>query len=352
MTIERLYKVNQKLKLENGLYVASLGEEYVDFCWIRDIYYQALPDKFLNPKGYEQTYHTLLDYMIGLEEKYDNKISWLIKNPRPINTTRFIHPRFNKDLSEITSEWGNIQLDAIGYFLLGIAEGVSDGLNIVRNLEDVKIIQKIINMLEAISYHTVKDNGAWEEYSEIHASSIGAIAGGLIKLKEVAHICHIQIPSSLISKGMCVLNSILPNESATKHVDLALLTLIYPFNVVTPQQRDKILDNVEKYLLRNNGVIRYIGDEYYNNCKDNQPIGSEMEWSFGLAYLSIIYSQMGDKNKAQFYLDKILKPINKDTMYIPEGYYSNTNDANPNIPLGWSVALAIIASIYINKKEA
>ena len=98
---EKLIKVNRSLRLENGLYVASNGEFYRNFCWIRDIYNQSLPELTINPSNYQQTYQTLLDYLHNIEDNYDNKISWLIQQPKPIDSTRFIHPRFYPNLHEI-----------------------------------------------------------------------------------------------------------------------------------------------------------------------------------------------------------------------------------------------------------
>jgi phosphorylase kinase alpha/beta subunit len=209
-------------------------------------------------------------------------------------------------------------------------------------------------MLEATQYHNMKDSGAWEENVEVHASSVGAIVGSLKALKDT--YLSLEIDESLIAKGQCALDDLLPNESITKHTDLALLTLIYPFKVTTEYQTNKILKNVEKYLVRTNGVIRYIEDIYYNKANPKtyhdygglyerglSIKGNEMEWTFGFAYLSIIYNQLGDKHKAKTYIDKIINPIDKETMYIPEGYYAGTNIPCPNNPLGWAVALTMIS---------
>ena len=51
-----------------------------------------------------------------------------------------------------------------------------------------------------------------------------------------------------------------PRESETKEVDMAQLSLIYPYNVVNSEQRDAILKNVEEKLLKEKGILRYIGE--------------------------------------------------------------------------------------------
>ena len=137
-----------------------------------------------------------------------------------------------------------------------------------------------------------------------------------------------------------------PRESQGKFVDLSLLSLIWPYNVVTDTQRQKILDDVEYHLLRNRGVIRYKGDKYYNRNADG--FSEEAEWTFGLAWLAIIYENMGDFKRA----DELLKTlIASDTPEgLPELYFSNSPKYNENTPLGWSESLFIVALFQMERK--
>jgi len=335
--LDKLYKVNDLLRKEfSGLYVASLGKNYVNYVWVRDCYYQSKPMLNKTPEAYIQTYHSLLDYYKGLNYKYNNKVDHLIKNPFPLDNIRFIHPRFYPNLKEITGDWGNLQIDALGYFFLGIAEGLQNGLDIIRDESDNEIINKLINVLVSIKYWNVHDNGIWEENEEIHASSLGAVLGGLIALEDTGF----NMPLKIYRNGKKRLNDLLPSESLSKKIDLSLLTLIYPFNVLDDYNTKIIIKNVHKYLERERGLIRYIGDKYYNTNIDN-PIGNEAEWTFGFAYLFFYYV---DKNfdKAEQYLLKLISLID-DNGYIPELFYSKTNTPNDNNPLGWSVSITILA---------
>jgi hypothetical protein len=87
------------------------------------------------------------------------------------------------------------------------------------------------------------------------------------------------------------LNELLPMESISKDTDLALLSLIYPFNIVDPKTARIIISNIEYKLLKEHGVIRYQGDHYYNVSnkenlnlnryyKQGSIIGNEAEWTF------------------------------------------------------------------------
>lgn len=279
-----------------------------------------------------------MDYYKGLNFKYDNKVDELIRKPFPINNIRFIHPRFFPNLDEITGDWGNLQLDTFGYFFLGLAEGLNAGLPILRDESDVQIVEKLISVLNKIQYWTIKDNGIWEENEEVHASSIGAVLSGLLALEKI----DFAVPRHLIYKGQEVLDNLIPRESVTKEVDLALLTLIYPFNVLSKEQSKIIIENIEDKLVRYYGVIRYLNDKYYN-------VNGEAEWTFGFSFL--LLSLINDPIKAEYYLEKILSTIDKKGN-IPELFYTDEKIPNVNNPLGWSVAMAILAiESFLNIKK-
>jgi phosphorylase kinase alpha/beta subunit len=205
----------------------------------------------------------------------------------------------------------------------------------------------MVRTLEALEYWHDSDSGLWEENEEMHASSIGACVSGLKALKSIGF----DIKDELIQKGVETLNKLLPNESPTKEVDLALLTLIYPFgDAINDAMKAKIVKNVEEKILRNNGVIRYIGDWYYNTSNNCFSVGTEAEWTFGLAYLGMYYVLNNNLEKAKFYLNKIMKNVKDGN--VPELYFSNTDTPNENTPLGWSVAMTIVLIEEILNKAA
>ena len=149
----------------------------------------------------------------------------------------------------------------------------------------------------------------------------------------------------LLEKGRAALGSILPRESQQKFVDLALLSLIWPYDILTPEQTAEILNNVEYHLLRDRGVIRYKGDHYYNKNPDGW--SEEAEWTFGLSWLAIIYEKLGNTAKAQEYLEKAKAAVAAEG--VPELFYSNSTKYNDNTPLGWSESLFIVALYEVNE---
>jgi GH15 family glucan-1,4-alpha-glucosidase len=216
------------------------------------------------------------------------------------------------------------------------------GVKILENNNDKRIIQKLVDYLSTLEYWHDPDSGMWEENEEVHASSIGACIAGLEMVKDIDGI---EVSEDLIKKGYEALAKLLPRESDGKFVDLALLSLIWPYEVTTKRQTKEILKNVEYHLLKNRGVIRYKGDHYYNKNLDN--ISEEAEWTFGLSWLTIIYEMIGKKKKARKFLEKNLGTVTKEGE-VPELYYSNTDKPNDNTPLGWSESLFITSLYYIN----
>jgi len=190
-------------------------------------------------------------------------------------------------------------------------------------------VQKLVKYLEAIEYWHDADNGMWEDREEVHASSIGACLAGLIAVQHI-----VNVPLHLIAHGEHALRTMLPRESVTKHVDMALLSLIWPYKVVTAKEREQILKNVEE-LVREKGVIRFTGDWYYNN-------GKESEWPMGHAWLAIIYKQLGQEHKYRFYLEKARNTLNTHGE-MPELYFGGTSTHNENTPLAWAMSLMKVA---------
>jgi phosphorylase kinase alpha/beta subunit len=275
-----------------------------------------------------KTYRALLEVL----KKHEYKIDWMIKEPLPKAAFRYIHARYDPVTGdEIKEEWGNKQNDAIGAILFKIGELVKKGILQLSD-DDKRIVQKLVSYLAAIEYWQDADNGMWEENEEVHASSVGACVAGLIAVKGI-----VVVPEVIIQKGKDALNKLLPRESITKETDLALLSLIYPYNIVDEKQRDAILKNVEQKLLREKGVIRYAGDRYYSNGQ------GEPSWVMGLPWLAIIYKQLGMLNKHKFFLNKTKAAMNGQGE-LPELYFANSSQHNENTPLGWAQSLFVVAA--------
>ena len=323
--LNKSIQIIKQMQYHTGLFAASrmtVNTGY-NLAWIRDNIYTAIGLEAAQKYSIvKKILRALLDVLL----KHEYKIDWAIKE-KPRHHYQYIHARYDPiTMEEIEQQWGNKQNDAIGALLFKIGDLEQKGIKITRNKNDLRILQKLVYYLESIEYWHDKDNGMWEENEEVHASSIGACVAGLKKISKI-----VNVKKDLIKKGENALNKLLPRESETKEVDMALLSLVYPYNVVTKNQRDTILRSVEQKLVKEKGVVRYIGDRYHYRNR-------EAAWTKGFPWLAIIYKQMNKPDKYAFYMRKTMEAMNEKGE-LPELYYADSNEHNENCPLAWSQAL-------------
>ena len=331
--VEQHLSILRGLQYSSGLFAASHKNVMTgyDKAWLRDNFYECLAFFVLKDyKTCKKTYKTLLRVF----EKHEYKIDHAI-NKKPEHRYQYIHARYHPHtFDEFWEEWGNKQNDAVGAILWGIAQLEDKGVNVIETEKDKEIVQKLVDYLESIEYWHDQDSGMWEEDEETHASSVGACLAGLKAIKK-----YVDVPEKLIEEGQKSLDRLLPRESKRKYVDLAQLSLIYPYDIVNKKQKKQILRNVEYHLIRKRGLIRYKNDHYYNKNPDGY--SEESEWCFGLSWLAIIYEQTNKKAKARRFLKKA---VSVDTdKGMPELYYSNSPVHNENAPLGWAESMFVIA---------
>ncbi|PIR43734.1 glycoside hydrolase family 15 [candidate division WWE3 bacterium CG10_big_fil_rev_8_21_14_0_10_32_10] len=341
--ITKHLKILKSLQHKSGLFLASSDKVKTgyDKSWLRDNFYETIAFEVIGDwKTVELTYRAILNIFI----KHEQKIDWAIKN-RPTETYQYIHARFHPEtFDEFWEEWGNKQNDAIGCILYRIGElELNQKRAILKTKDHIRVVNKLVKYLEIIEYWKDRDSGMWEEDEELHASSVGACVAGL---KAIKNLPQIEVPDILIKKGQDSLNNLLPRESQRKFVDLSLLSLIWPYEVVNKDQENEILENVEYHLKRERGVIRYKGDQYYNKNKDTY--SEEAEWTFGLAWLAIIYEKLDNKEKVEELLKDLV--VLDTPKGLPELYFSNSPEYNENTPLGWSESLFIVA-LYEMERE-
>jgi len=343
--VQQHMKILKGLQTQSGLFLASKQnvETGYDKAWLRDNFYECLAFEVLGDWGtVKKTYRAILDIFKKHEYKIDHAIA-----SRPKYTHQYIHARYNPEtFDEFWEEWGNKQNDSIGciLFKIGELEKVKN-IRILEGADDKRIVQKLVDYLSSLEYWHDPDSGMWEEWEEVHASSVGACVAGL---QMVQGIKGIKVSEDIIAKGYKALAGLLPRESKDKFADLALLSLIWPYHVTNKKQTEEILKNVEYHLLKKKGVIRYKGDKYYNRNTDN--VSEEAEWTFGLSWLAIIYNSLGKKEKAKHFLKKAIGTVDAEGN-VPELYFSNTSKPNENSPLGWSESLFVAALYEINKSH-
>jgi len=342
--IAKHLQILKGLRTKTGLFLASkkgVATGY-DKSWLRDNFYETIAFEVIgNWDIVEKTYRAILRILL----KHEHKIDWAIKN-KPTESFQYIHARFHPDtFDEFWEAWGNKQNDAVGAILFRLGElEINQKRSILKTPDHIRVVNKLVKYLASIEYWRDPDSGIWEIDEELHASSVGACVAGL---KSISKVPSIEVPLWLIKKGENALNQLLPRESERKFVDLSLLSLIWPYDIVTSPQKELILENVEYHLHRERGVVRYKGDHYYNRNPDG--VSEEAEWTFGLSWLAIIYEKMGLKDKAQELVKDLIAIDTPQGM--PELYFSNSPEYNDNTPLGWSESLFIVALYEMNERQ-
>ena len=332
--IESHLNVIRTMQTPTGVFTASGQDTFYNKAWLRDIYFIVL--SFLEV-GEIETVQKAAKALLTVFVKHQGKISWAIEN-KPHEAWQYIHARFHPEtFEEYWEEWGNSQNDAVGEVLNLLVELELRGTGVIETDEEKAVTQKIIDYLIAVEYWHDPDNGIWEENLEVHASSIGSVVAALRKAQKLDWL---EVPEEAIKNGEDALQKLLPRESATKFTDLALMTLIYPFQAVNEEQTLEILRNVEYHLVKDKGVLRYKLDRYYNQNDDGY--SEEAEWCFGLSWLAIIYAERGQADRAWHYLERAKNAVTQSGE-VPEAYFSHTDNPNPNTPLAWAESMYVIA---------
>src|SRR3989339_659733 len=197
-------QILRTMRYPTGLFAASRMNVKTGYnlAWVRDNVYTAIGLEAAQKYNIvKKTLRALLDILL----KHEYKIDWAIRE-KPRHNYQYIHARYDPiTMEEIWERWGNKQNDAIGALLFKIGDLEEKGIKIIRNKNDLRILQKLVNYLQSIEYWHDKDNGMWEESEEIHASSVGACVAGLKKISGI-----VNVPTELIEKGEKTLQKILP----------------------------------------------------------------------------------------------------------------------------------------------
>lgn len=370
----------ERLRRINGGYVASpyageAGYDRYDVYWLRDIMYATYANEYLGVyEKVKQSYGVLLTIF----EKFHQKIVRGICKKPDLQRTKgaVVHARVHPlTLEEITDEWGHHQLDIFGLFLFKTGDLTKQGFRVIQSDEQRQVVKDILSYLWTARWDTEPDFGMWEEGPEVHASSIGAVLAGLTMWHDQGFYDHkykgrneissiIPVSERFLEDGNAALARILPRESASRPYDFAQLSLIWPYNILKGNValQEEILDNVERFLVRAHGVVRYPGDRYFNSDPGN-PFGHEAEWPIGLAWLSICYSKLYMRGRylgaSPALLDRYLERARAHLAHLeevatPDGRIAELytgGRANHNLPLGWAQSLYIVARLSLREAE-
>lgn len=170
--------------------------------------------------------------------------------------------------------WNHKQNDAVALTSLAAAEALAIGH---LKSEDIspsawEFLRRLPLYWRALDFSNFADAGAWEEIERVNSSSIALVTRSLELWARRPEFAQDQVfLARLVDAGYDRLAQQLPFESPAhdrttafyREADAALLNLIYPAKLDrhTDADRRRVLQQVET-LVRERGVIRYVGDSY------------------------------------------------------------------------------------------
>ncbi len=387
--------------LANGLYPAAApahagddsGYQYV---WVRDNVHIAHAHYAWGEKNQAaRTLSTLLAYFEKYRHRFDNIIEGKANASDPMSRP---HVRFDgQELAEIDQKWPHAQNDALGYFLWCYSKLARDNNSpVLCGARELECLAQFPSYFEAIRYWEDPDSGHWEETRKVSASSIGTVLAGLREFELLAEEnprwsdvilegCRVtrQGLRDLQDNGRSALRRILTCECTQcdcyRRYDSALLFLIYPLEVLSGDEAERILGDVTTCLEGDHGIRRYLGDSYWcpdyteklgpeartgdfsENIQARDALlrpGEEAQWCIFDPIISVIYGrrylelkQRRDKRATEFlllqteYLNRALRQLTDEKSDLPgfrcpEAYYLRKGQYVPNdqTPLLWTQA--------------
>lgn len=311
------------------------------------------------------------------------------------------------------------QNDSVGYALWFTSRLINDGV-LRPTADDLERLAQTAEYLGRVEYWHDPDEGHWEEDRRVHGSSIGVDVAALHEAQQMFEQFDYQ-PNvdfeSLIERGSEALYVILnsgvtdlpnPNEPDAKpeqmypksihadpqvekffqnfdvhrrEQDAALLFLVEPLGILGGEWAERIVEGIERELVREHGIARYAGDTYWEprftdimsvDERTTQAEGrteqrnltaagvayteTEAQWTMFDPILSTYwgkrYAESGaeeHREKQLHYLDRSLahlQPQANGKLAMPESKYLDGENrwvANDHSPLLWAHANLLTA---------
>ena len=301
-----------RLRQSNGAYISAPlpadedqqrhGYDVID---LRDLLLASTANEYLG-----EAERLLGTYSLTLQllEKFHHRIiDAILQWPAPEDYSNQLFPdRYHpRSLAEMVDGGNGHRMFPVGLLMYKLGDMMKHGFNLVVRPAEIHLLKDLTQYVHNSRWAHQPDEGFWREDLAIRASTLGAVisgftiwqAGGYYDYRYPVHRDLdrlIPIPDRLVAEGRETLHELLPRETADRDVDLAQLSLLWPFNTLKddPDLQDEILGRVEG-LVGKRGVRRFAGDT--NMAADD---GSEAEWPMGLAWLAVTLSKLVYRDKA------------------------------------------------------
>lgn len=295
-----------RLRQSNGGYLsapAGCGPEtqldrYEVFA-LRDLFLASTANEYLG-----EAERLLATYALVLQilEKFHHRIIDVITEwPAEEDYARKLLPnRYHPlSLAEVQDGHNGHQAFMLGMLLYKFGDMMKHGFNLIVRPAEIHLLKDLVQYAHNSRWTTDPDQGFWDDELALRSSTLGAMIGGLSMWQPGGYYDFrypanrditrlVPIPNRPVEAGRAAMMELLPRETEDREVDLAQLSLLWPFNVLRGDKelQDQILAQVEG-LVGERGVKRYAGDPF--EAGDD---GQEAEWPLGLAWLAVVLAKI------------------------------------------------------------
>jgi hypothetical protein len=389
-------------------------DTHYDSIWTRDSCWAYMGLKLENPELAKKILLTEINYLVSQRER----IEQLVDKPETLGDDNVIHIRFDSKQENFGDVWENgavqpwnhKQNDAVGLLLdLAVTAWREDFIQ--PSDAQIEVIVLTFAYLSATKFWTQADAGAWEESARRNTSSIALCTSAFENFRKwlvqdrkfkqdfnilrdklgVEKLLSDQYLAQIIKNGYAVIRkqikdggespSYSKSHPAYRTADAALLNVVFPAKLPRLAVKHKIqVLKIVSGLVREHGIIRYIGDTYqagnfwfndiHTDCDPEQlkrrlsmfKKGSEAEWFFDSWY-SICALEIYQKTRDDEFIYIATKHLNRalgqytdtksykanghpcDELELPESYNflllgaEKFAAASPMTPLNWAKAM-------------
>jgi len=291
--IEKSIQVILEAQAKNGAYPASPDYPTYQYCWLRDGSFIAHAMDVSGEYASAAAFFEWVDRAITgccsrirrLIQKYDEGSS--------IEPHECPPARYTMDGTIEESDWPKFQMDGYGAWLWALCAHIQytgDTALVDRYHDSISLS---VEYLKRFWDHENYD--CWEENGDkVHASTLGCIYGGLNAINEYLrdnNITNLIETIRLFISSVCIHSGRLCKYVGSDQVDASLLWLCVPFRVFSPESSvmKETVKEIEKKLLCQGGVYRYVADTYYGGG----------EWLLLSCWLGWYYCAIDDVNTAR-----------------------------------------------------
>ncbi len=284
---------------QGGAYLAASGYATYDYCWLRDgAFIAAAMDAYAHSAS-AAAFHGWVARTMGRYETRVEALERALGGPgdaedplRLLDPRLTLHTRFTAQGAEGDEPWGDFQLDGYGFWLASLAAHLAQSAGSAAPF--LAGIQLVRRYLELVWEHPCFDS--WEEYpGRRHVTTWAAIAAGLRATDGLVGGPASDVPDRIVARlrdiagAERVLPKFVPGRAlverptdddgshavagheragrplAADAIDGSSLLVLGPFGPF--DDGDPLvaatLAAVEKTLVVEGGVHRYLDDEYY-----------------------------------------------------------------------------------------